>query len=435
LLIHLNKKYIDMKKINLIKNYLILSGLLLLFFASCRKDTNGVFSGTGAPVITSVRTVSKTDSTAAGTIITYDTTGTPSTTVKAAGTTIVAFDSTTVTGKLSNTYALIGKNLGTTTKILINGVSIYFNRALNSDNIVVFTIPATIPTTQPQANTIVLSTLHGTVTYAFTVLPPLPSISVASDYNFTGGEQLTFKGLSFASVTAITLKGTTTAVTIVSKTDTTMVVKMPVTTLSRANLLLSYGTGSNAGTITTSQEFIDLDNAYVIFDNNNYQNGWIDNSWAHPSGLSTAASHSGTSSIVASYPANGWQIEGSAGWNNSTSGIVYDPTYKYLTFWAKGGKADHQIVIVGDQMVGGYGQVQNANAYAGQLVTIPAGVWTYFKIPLVPRTTAYSKSSTSLNFWANATLAQQLGFFLQGGLTSVADVDETLYFDEIAFVK
>jgi len=415
----------------------VLSALMVLGFASCKKqNSEGYTAGTGAPIITRVRTLGKvlTDS-LTKTYTTYDSTGAASTTTQTNPPNGYSVqDSTTATGNLNNTYEIIGKNLGSATKLTINGVTVYFNRALGSDSELIFNIPSTIPTTQPQSNKLVVTTLHGSVTYDFTVLPPPPTISTTSDYNYTGGEQLTFTGVSFNSVTGITLKGTTIAVTIVSKTDTTMVVKMPSTTVPRAYLVLAYGTGSNAANAVSTQEFIDMDDAYVIFDNNNYQNGWQDNSWAHPSGLSTAASHVGTASIEASYPANGWQIEGADGYNTPQSGIPYSPDYKYLTFWVKGGIAAHQLVIVGDQMAGGYGQVQNANAYPGQLINVPASVWTYFKIPLAPRATS-STGLTSLNFWANGTLAQQLGFFLQGGLTSVPDVNETLYFDEIAFSK
>jgi len=420
-----------MKKINLIKSYLILTGLLVLIIASCTKDPNGVFSGKGAPVINSVRTLSKTDSTKGTTIVTYDTTGTASTTTNPGGVTVVKADSTTDTGNLGNNYVILGQNLGTTTKILINGVSIYFNRALNSDNSVVFTIPTNIPTTQPQSNTIVLTTLYGTVTYKFTVVPPAPSITTTSDYDFTAGSTLTFTGVTFLPVTSIKLKGTNDALTIVSRTDTTMTVTMPQSTATRATLVFTYTSGSNAGaTSVSTQEFVNLDNAYVIFDKNNFQNGWADNSWAHPSGVSTAASHSGTASIVASYPANGWQIEGWDGYSAANGGLEYSATYKYLTFWVKGGISAHTLVLVGDKMVGGYGQVQNANAAPSQLIPVPAGVWTYFKIPL-----GTANNVTMLNYWATGNLAQQLGFFLQGGLTSVPDVNETLYFDEVAFTQ
>jgi hypothetical protein len=424
-----------MKKISTLKNYLMLAGLLAIGLASCKKtDPLGYNPGTGAPVISSVRTLGKglTDSTTK-IYTTYDSTGTKSyDTVNMPPSGYSVLDSTTATGNLSNTYEIIGQNLGSTTKLVINGVSVYFNRALGSDTKLVFNIPSNIPTTQPQPNTIVLTTLHGTVTYKFTVLPPPPSILTTSDYDFSAGTQLNFTGVSFLTVTGITIKGTADVVTIVSKTDSTMVVKMPKTSASRGYLILTYTSGTKTVTATSSQEFIDMDNAYQIFANNNFQNTWFDNSWAHPSGLSTAASHSGTASIVASYPANGWQIEGWAGWNSPTSGIPYNPAYTYLTFWVKGGVADHVLVLVGDKMAGGYGQVQNANAYTAQLIKVPANVWTYFKIPLGPPT---STNVNQLNFWANGTPAQQLGFFLQGGLTSTPDVDETLYFDEVAFVK
>ena len=172
---------------------------------------------------------------------------------------------------------------------------------------------------------------------------------------------------------------------------------------------------------------IDLDNAYTIFYKNNFQNTWFDNSWSHPSGVSSSATHSvpGTSAIQANYPAGGWQIEGWAGWNAPGGGFASDPSYKYLTFWVLGGVADHTLVLVGDKMTGGYNQVQNANALPIQLIPVPHGVWTYYKIPL-------GSGSGQLNYWATGSPAQQLGFFLQG---QNGDVNEVMYFDEVAFVK
>jgi hypothetical protein len=433
-----------MKKIYSVKNYLILAALLVLGFASCKKEDNGgingVTGGKGAPTITSVHTISKSavDSALTTSTIIYNSSGVPTTTTAPNyNTQVTAFDSTTTTGNLGNYYVLYGTNLGSTSKILINGVSIYFNRALNSDKSVVFSIPTTIPYVQPQANTIVITTLYGTVSYKFTTLPPPPTIVSASDFEFQAGSQITLVGKGFASVSAIKLKTTSDAITILSENDSTLVIKMPATSAATESaLLFTYTSGSNTAAQTASTDvFFDLDNNYVIFANNNFQNGWFDNSWAHPSGLSTATSHSGTASIVATYPANGWQVEG---WSNSASApgkFLYDPSYKYLTFWVKGGVVDHKFVLVGDQMVGGYGQVQNASAYAGQIVDVPAAVWTFVKIPLAAPSTAFSATSTLLNFWASGTQAQELGFFLQGGLTSTPDVNETIYFDEIAFVK
>jgi hypothetical protein len=427
-----------MKTIFKLKNGFLLAGLLALAFASCKKDNaggiNGTPGGSGPPTILSVHTVSKNvvDSSRTTTSTIYSSTGIPTTTTNANyNPQVTAFDSTTATGNLGNYYVIKGTNLGSTTAIAINGISSYFNRALNSDNSVIFSIPTNIPYVQPQANTIVLTTLHGKVTYKFTVLPPPPTIISVSDYDFTSGAQLTLIGKGFASVSAVKLKTTGDALTIISKNDSTLVLKAPTTSAATESaLLFTYTSGSNsAAQATSAAVFNDLDNAYVIFNNNTFQNAWGDNSWSGPSGVSTNASHSGTASARVSYPAGAWQIEGWANWYPS---LPYSASYKYLTFWVKGGTVAHTLVLVGDQMVGGYNQVQNTNAYAAQLITVPAKVWTFFKIPLAAPATSFSKSSTSLNYWANGSTAKQLGFFLQG---QNGDVNETMYFDEVAFLK
>ena len=417
----------------------LLSALIVFGFVSCKKTYNseGFTPGTGAPVITSVRTLSQSivDSSRVHSTITYNSTGLADTTSYFDTNPVIsAFDSTTTTGKLGNYYVLMGSNLGSTTKIVINGVSIYFNRAYNSDNAVIFSIPTTVPYVQPQPNTIVVTTLHGTFTYKFTTLPPPPTITGLSDYDFQANTQITLTGKGFASVSAVKLRATGDAITIVSQNDSTLVMKMPAhSAATESTLLFTFTSGSNAAAQAASVViFNDLDNGYIIFADNSFQNSWSDNSWAGPSGVSTGASHSGTASAEASYPAGGWKVEG---WANYYPSIAYDPAYKYLTFWVKGGTVTHTLVLVGNQMVGGYGQVQNQNAYAGQLITIPPTVWTFFKIPLTAPATPFSKTSPLLNFWANGTPATQLGFFLQGGLNAVADVDETYYFDEVAFIR
>jgi hypothetical protein len=428
----------EMKNLNRILLALIVFGL-----ASCKKDNStGYTPGAGAPTITSVHTLSKTDTTARNTTVTtYDSSGNVSTKVNGAPALVTGFDSVTNTGQKQNYYVIYGTNLGSTTSITFNGVVAYFNRALISDKSLVVSIPTTVPTVGSGAtNKIVVTTLHGSASNNFVTLTPEPTIQTASDYNFWSGSQITLNGFGFATVKSVGMVGSTAKATIVSQTDNALTIQFPATSVNRTNLVITYvyNSAGNTKVITTTQEFADLDNAFTIFNRNDFQNTWIDNSWQHPSGVSNGAAHEsgGTASIQAHYPAGNWAVEGWAGWNSPTGGLVYDASYKYLTFWVKGGIATHTLVLVGDQMVGGYGQVQNANAYAAQLITVPAGVWTYFKIPLAAPATPFSKTSTSLNFWANGTTAKQLGFFLQGGLNaSLPDVDEDIYFDEVAFVK
>jgi hypothetical protein len=428
------KKEIQLSKIF----YWILPALAVFGMASCKKsDGLGFTPGTGAPTVSNVKTISKTtQDTVLEHTITYSSSGvvTVTTDTNKNHKTITAFDSTTVTGNLGNIYVVNGTNLGSATSLALNGVPVYFNRGLITDNSIIFTIPVNIPYVQPQSNTLTITTLHGTVKYKFTTLPPPPTIIQVSDFDFWSNSKISMIGKGFASVSAVKLRATNEACTIVSQTDTTLTIQMPAkSTATESTLLFTYTSGSNTNAQAASTAvFNNLDLAYQIFASDKFQNSWGDNSWAGPSGVSTNASHSGTASARATYPAGAWQIEG---WVNWYPSIAYDPAYKYLSFWVKGGTVDHTLVLVGDKMVGGYNQVQwgpGKPAYKGQQVVVPAKVWTFVKIPLTVPSTPYDVESTLLNFWATGSPAAQLGFFLQG---SSGDVDEAMYFDEVAFLK
>src|ERR1700741_980978 len=133
------KKEIQLSKIY----YWILPALVVFGMASCKKDNSlGYTPGTGAPTVSSIKTVSKTvNDTVAQYTTTYSSSGviTIDTSINTAHRTMTAFDSTTVTGNLGNIYVINGSNLGSATKLTINGVNVYFNRALSSDNSIIFT--------------------------------------------------------------------------------------------------------------------------------------------------------------------------------------------------------------------------------------------------------------------------------------------------------
>ncbi|MDR3696431.1 hypothetical protein [Mucilaginibacter sp.] len=420
--------------------YWILPALALFGMASCKKQSGlGFTPGTGAPTISSVQTINKyKPDTVIQSTTTYNSSGIVTTVLDTNlhHTSVMAFDSTTATGNLGTMYKINGANLGSATKLTINGVNVYYNRSLGSDNAIIFTLPTNVPYVQPQPNTMVITTLHGSVTYKFTTLPPPPTILQVSDFDFWSNTQLRLSGKGFASVSAVKLVATGEAMSIVSQNDSTLVLKAPASSsATESTLLFTYTSGSNANAQTASTTvFNNLDKAYNIVFNNSFQNGWGDNSWSGPSGIQSGTAHAvgGTASAEASFPAGGWKVEGFANW---WPGFTYDPSYKYLTFWVKGGTVAHKLVLTGNQMVGGYGQVTVSNAYAAQVINIPPTVWTFVKIPLTAPSTAYSQLSPLLNFWANGTTANQLGFFLQSGQNSVADVDETYYFDEVAFIK
>jgi len=409
--------------------------MTIIVLAACKKyNSLGFTPGTGTPAISSVHTWSKTDTTAVyDTVYTYNAAGDVTTSIKRRPSKVSAFDSATNAGSLGTMYVINGANLGSATSVTFNGMSAYFNRGLITDNSIVIQVPTNTPYLGPKAtDSLVVTTLYGKAYFKFTILAPAPTASTYSDYDFWDGSQISLTGVGFAALTSVGLTGSAATVTIVSKTDTTLVLQFPSATVSRANLVFNYTSLGKASTVTDTQELIDLDNALMIFYKNNFQNSWQDNSWSGPSGTSTEATHSfgGTSSIRANYPAGGWQIEGWQGWNGPQGGIPYDPAYKYLTFWVKGGAADHTLVLVAEKMPGGYGQVQNTAAMPIQLIKAPKGVWTYYKIPL-----GAANNATQLPYWGTSpsgVLAQQLGFFLQG---QNGDVNEVMYFDEVGFVK
>lgn len=391
------------------KNFtFILSALMVLGWASCKKqNSQGYTPGTGAPVVSSVRTLGKslTDS-ITKVFTTYDTTGSASmVTVKYPPSGYEPLDSTTATGNLNNTYEIIGQNLGSVTKLTINGIDVYFNRALGSDSKIIFTIPSNTPYTQPQTNAIVVTTLYGKVSYKFTTLPPPPTIVAYSTNDFFANSEISFAGHGFAAVTAVKLKTTGDAVTIVTQTDSTITLKMPVSAATTTPLEFTYTAGTNTGATAVSElKFNDLDNAYVIFADD-YENGWFSNSWG-PGAPSTAFARTGTTSWAFTLPKGNWWADGFG--NNSP---LQTAGYSTLAFWIKGGSENYTLYLTADTRSGGFG---NSDQSLG--ITVPANVWTYIQIPL---TTAKLQGSEHFGLWTPGP----------------NDQTETFYLDDVALLK
>lgn len=383
---------------------------------SCKKyNSLGFTPGKAAPTISSVHTYNKSDTTTKyDTIISYDASGNIIKTLKLKPTRLNPFDSATTVGNLGNYYVIYGTNLGSTTKVTFNGYSAYFNRALITDNSIVVQVPSKAPYLPPLANdSLVVTTLYGKASYKFSILSPPPTVSGYSNYNFYSGSQITLTGVGFAGVTGVSINdasGGTATTTIISKSDTVMVLQFPSTTINRGNLTFTY-TSAGTKTITDVQELVNLDNAYQIF-TDNYNNSWANSSWSGQAGISTSVFKTGTASFKGVFPKSGWKIEGFANWYPS---LPYDASYKYLSFWVKGGAADQIVTIQTNTSSKGYGQNQNFNP-----ITVPAGVWTYFKIPI-----------NSIDFWSTGKTLQQLGFFIKGPDSG----DEVLYFDDVILIK
>lgn len=387
--------------------YLLLSILVTLGFAACKKDNNE--GGKGAPTISRVRTISKTfiDHNLVTTITTYNDKGIPTiTTFPNTTAQLVAMDSTTTDGNLQNMYAIIGTNLGSVVRVSFNGLTAYFNKALGSDTTILVSIPKNTPAGPAQSNLLEVETLHGTATFKFNILLPPPTVATVSDLNFSTGSEVILNGIGLGAVTAVQLVGTADMATIVAKEDSKLILKMPATAAVSAALKLTYSNGS----VTTTQSFVNLEKAYQLF-TDDYGSGWSGNFWGSGA-ISTEAAVSGTKSLKLTYAKGNYSANGVANWD---TGLVYSADYKFLSFYIKGGSKDYTLYITGDKRAGGYG-----NSDDSAPVVVPANVWTYFKIPL-----------STLDLWKTGTVSNTLGFWIKGPDTQ----DESFYIDDLILVK
>jgi hypothetical protein len=319
---------------------------------------------------------------------------------------LVAENLTPSTASGGTLLTLTGSGLGDIRRILFDKDSVPapFYTTLNTENAVVFRVPDTI-SGGPQ-NIVLTNGAGKQLLVPFTGLA-FPSVTAVSNYDFVAGTELTLTGNNLESVTRIVLNNTTDQATIVSKTKKKLVIKMPATTAARAALNITNVTG----TLTTTQEFVNIDLAYKIF-TDDYGTGFENGSWGDAAFISTAEFKTGAKSIGKNYQKGNWHLIGLANWG---SGVAQSADYKYLTVWIKGASRDYSLWVMSDKITGGYGSYLDANK-----INVPANVWTYFKLPL-----------STINLWATGTTFNQLGFRIQGPDAQ----DETFYFDDLLLVK
>jgi len=301
---------------------------------------------------------------------------------------------------------LTGSGLASMKSIIFetDSVPAGFNPAFNNDHAVVFRVPDTA--SAGQQDIILTNSLDKQLRVPFNVTP-LPSIASVSDYNFTPTEtQLTLTGNYLTDVTSVVLTGTSDAATIVSKSQRQLVIILPATDLSRTKLDIT----SEVGEITTTQEFVNLNQAFKIF-TDTYQNGFENASWG-PASISSTTFKSGNASFSMTYGKGNWSANGFANWGD---GMAYDADLKFLSFWIKGGSQDYTLYLTGDQRAGGYG-----NSDKSVPILVPATVWTYVRLDLA-----------DLELWNKGNVFKQLGLWIEGPDAQ----DETMYLDDVIFFK
>jgi hypothetical protein len=306
-------------------------------------------------------------------------------------------------GASNELLTLTGKDLSNVQTIYFEKGNVLagFNPNFNTKKAILFRVPAEAV---PGEQNIIFTNTDGTeFTVAFNVLGFANIIDV-SNYNFSENTEIVLTGKNLDDVTSVVFSGTTTEVEIVSKTATTLTVKFPATTLTETTLDITNA----AGMTKTTQSFVAIDNAFKIF-TDNYAAGYQDASWGSGGAISTTEFKSGTASVYKDYAAGNWHQLG-FGWTNTPN-----DNYKYLSFWIKGASANYDLYITTSASKSGF-----ASFDSNTRITVPANVWTYFKIPV-----------STLELWSTATEWNQIGWRIQGP----DGQDERFYLDDVILVK
>lgn len=288
---------------------------------------------------------------------------------------------------------LTGNGLGQMRSIVFdkNNVPATFQPNLNTETALVFRVPDTA--FGGQQNIIFTNSEGRTLSVPFKVIA-LPTVATISPIDFEQGTAITITGNNLDDVSKVVIEGTATEATIVSKERKKLVVTMPSTTVDRVKLRITNSSGERLSDI----ELTNMGRALKLF-TEGFGPGVQDWSWSNEHAASTNEAYMGTQSLRAVFGAGSY----------GAISLRYDnnlpfSSYTYLTFWAKGGSADMQLSIWPDM----------ASAPT-RTVTIPANVWTYFKIPIS---------------YMNTAVSQRLN--MQGMNPTT---NQTIYFDNILFVK
>ncbi len=212
--------------ISLCKHYLLpaLFICVIAFATSCTKDS----SGTGAPVITGLRTNR-----------------------------LLQPGSITVDSMITSVgpgawVTILGKNLRGATQIFFNGVAASFNEGLFSDTSAVVQVPVVIPFPSipaAQQNTIRYVTTHGETTFTFPINAPAPTISSVSNEYARPGQVLTIYGNNLFFIDKVTFPGNIDVTTLLSSatdgTNITITVPANLTTGGVLKVTNRYGVGTS----------------------------------------------------------------------------------------------------------------------------------------------------------------------------------------------
>jgi len=195
----------------------LLLACLTMVVESCKKSENGTEA---PPVIARIRTIAVSDTNQVSQRVTLDSNTTVTVIDK------LPSDQTVTGGRWSMQFAIIGSNLGTTKSVTLNGMPLYFNPALVTDNSIIFVLAPNTPYGTDQTNKISVTTKYGTTEFDFTVIQPPAVITAISSLTGAPGKLITITGTIFDNVSAVKF-GAIPAEIVGTPTKTSITVKIP----------------------------------------------------------------------------------------------------------------------------------------------------------------------------------------------------------------
>jgi hypothetical protein len=279
-----------------------------------------------------------------------------------------------------------------------------FQPTLNTDGVFMFRVPL-----EAAGGTQKVTLTNGNgISQSFDLrVLAFPVVYEFSNYNFKEGSEITITGLNLDDVHTVRFSGTAETVDVVSKSKTSLTLKFGKTSMARSALDIINVTGL----LKTTHEVVNLDEAFPIF-TDAYGEGFADGSWGDAGTITDKEAKSGTKSVYKNYQKGNWHLINFANW---WPGVAENPDWKYLTVWIKGASQDYTLYLTGDKRAGGFG-----NGDRSYPLNVPAGKWTYFKIPL-----------SEVKLWEKGGAFNQIGFWIPGPDAK----DEIFHFDDFILIK
>jgi Surface glycan-binding protein B xyloglucan binding domain len=267
----------------------LMAGAVLILF-SCKKDNNNKASG--PPTIQRVRTTDPTTK-----------------------------DSSLKQANLGSTIAIVGNNLLGAQSVSFNGYTVTVNPVYVTNTDLIITVPDSVPTvaTNPNVpNQIKVTTLSGSATFSFVILPPPPIVTQIGNEYAISGQTITLYGKYFFFVDTVTFPGNVAATSgfTTSADGSSLTLKIPVGETGGGNIQVKSSSGwSQTGRET---QIYDHSGNGIVVNWDNMDGGNILNfGWGIDPTSQVVSTYNGIAPLDGKFAVVDLAIPANYGWTNS----------------------------------------------------------------------------------------------------------------------